>query len=180
MLYWLTNEAVHPLQSVESLLYSAIFDRMKVAALTLLLVAFIRVLSFSQDLTLGIHAVNPTKGMKCQLKLKLQNTKESYCILQTPIVTASDFTGVGEIYVDTLQKLAVFDLLLNETAAKKVYTLSKGFQDIQLAMVVDQRIVSILSSKGNVVNGVVRFSQEGGTYDDLRRLQQTLMRAINQ
>ncbi|MBK7872836.1 MAG: hypothetical protein IPJ74_20260 [Saprospiraceae bacterium] len=153
---------------------------MKATTLTFLLLTFALVLSFSQDLTLGIHAVNPTKGMKCQLKLKLANTKQSYCILETPIVTAADFIGVGEIYVDTLQKLAVFDLLLNETAAKKVYTLSKGFQDIQLAMVVDQRIVSILSSRGNVINGVVRFSQEGGTYDDLKNLQQKLLRAVNQ
>ena len=151
---------------------------MKGGSIFIILVVFTIYFAAAQDLALGIHAINPTKG-RCPLSLKLINTEEVYCILAQPIISADDFVGVSEIYEDETKKISVFNVQLTKAGAHKINTLTEGFTQIRLAMVLDNEIISVLSSSGNVTNGVVKLWQDGSDAE-LRRLRQKFIRMLRQ
>lgn len=151
---------------------------MKAGSFFIISALFTFYIAAAQDISLGIYAINPSQPSRCPLLLKLINTEETYCILEQPIIAAADFVGVSEIYIDEVKKITVFNIQLTEEGAKKINTLTSGFAQIRLAMVLDKQIISVLEPNGKVINGVVKLWQDGSNAE-FRRLHQKFVKILN-
>lgn len=84
----------------------------------------------------------------CDHKLKLLNTEEVYCLSEEPIIKFDLLEKVEEMVYDSLFEMRKFRIVMTTKGANYISTVAKKLPDLQIGLVVNGILVSIIDLEG--------------------------------
>lgn len=95
--------------------------------------------------TTAIFLISRLEGKLCPNKQGLINSIKTYCLEKRPLLTAENFAAISDIYYTPDEEKRQLDIIMTPKGAKMLNSLTMVASNTQVAVVVSDRLVSIIN-----------------------------------
>lgn len=129
-----------------------------------------------QDRTSGLYLINSKDN--CPNKIRLLNESREYCVSAKPIVEIQSFKSVSP--VKTAYGLIKFmNIEIEKEASRKLEKIGFGLDDMEVGLIIDNELVSIIELRKNANYGNIKLTQ-GDKSKEIDRIREKIISELNQ
>ena len=103
--------------------------------------------SFAQNVATGFYLEIPGAKRSCVNKIPTINGKQSFCVADNPVITATEFESVSEVRYEAAAKTKYIELVLTPKATKVISGLMATLPESKMLLIVDNKVVGIFNPK---------------------------------